>query len=236
MKRFGKILAVLVAAALLLVQVGALAEAKITVQGIGTVNVDADRVCISLGVRESAKDVMTAQSAVNEKIGAVIEALKAMDVDPDAISTSGIGIYPNYSYDNYDDGGESITGYTAYNNIQLNLTDVEHTGAYIDAAFAAGANNLDYVDFSATATEEASAQALALAVESATKKAQALAEAAGMKLGAVVEIRDDGYNGYDTGALYVKNAESGGTGAGTDVLASKQTVSANISMTFVLIE
>ena len=45
-------------------------------------------------------------------------------------------IYPNYNYDE----GETISGYTAYNNIYVTVSDVNNTGAYIDAAFAAGAS------------------------------------------------------------------------------------------------
>ena len=228
MKRNIRLFAMIVAAALLLAGMSAVAETTITVQGGGNVKVDADRVSISLGVREIAGDVMTAQSAVNEKIAAVVDALKEMGVGADAISTNGIGIYPNYSYDEV----ESINGYTAYNNIYLTLADVNNTGAYIDAAFAAGANSLDEVEFSATDTEEAAQKALALAVDSAKEKARVLADAAGLKLGAILEIREGDSLGYDPNALYAKNEASMDAGAGTEVLASKQTVSATVVVTF----
>ena len=229
MKKLSTIIAVILALALLC-GAGALAETTITVQGVGAVRVDADRVSISLGVREVASDVMSAQGAVNEKIAKVIDALKDMGVGADAISTNGIGIYPNYSYDSYSDG-ETITGYTAYNNIYLTLKDVNNSGAYIDAAFAAGANSLDYVEFSAAETDEAAEQALALAVTNASEKAKVLAEAAGLTLGDVLEIREGGDSYYDSTALYAKN-ESTEADAGTDVLASKQTVSATVTVTF----
>ena len=219
------------AAALLLLSVGALAESKVTVQGTGIVNVDADRAGISLGVREVAADVMTAQSEVNGKIAAIVDAMKDMGVDPANISTNSIGIYPNYSYDE----GESINGYTAYNSIYLTVSDVNNTGAYIDAAFAAGANSLDYVDFSASDTAEAAEQALTLAVDSAKAKAQVLADAAGMKLGDILEIDEGAGSGYDSNALYAKSEETD-RGAGTEVLASRQTVAANVSITFALEE
>lgn len=232
MKLNKMVIALAVALALLLTQAWALAESKITVQGVGAVKVDADRVNINLGVREIAEDAMSAQGAVNEKIDTVIEALKGMNVSKDAISTSGISLYPNYNYDD----GETIIGYTAYNTIQIILTDVENTGSYIDAAFAAGANSLDYVEFSAAETEEASQRALTLAVSNAREKAQVLAEAAGLKLGAVLEIRDDGYSGYESDAMYAKKEDNAGMGGGTEVLASKQTVSATVSITFALEE
>ena len=222
-----RIVALIVALLMLLAGTAALAENTITVQGIGSVKVDSDRAGISLGVREAAAEVMTAQSMVNERISAIVEVLKGMGLTEDDISTNGIGIYPNYNYDD----GETIIGYTAYNNIYLTVKDVNNTGAYIDAAFAAGANSLDYVEFSATETEEADAKALALAVESAREKARIIADAAGVKLGEIVEIHDSADMSYGDNGIYVK-AEEAVTGSGTDVMASKQTVTATVSVTF----
>jgi len=230
MKKLNLLFSIMVVAVLLLTGTGALAQATLTVQGVGVVRVDADSVSISIGVREVADDVMTAQGAVNERISEVIAALKEMGVPADAISTNGIGIYPNYSYDEV----ETITGYTAYNNIIFTVSDVANAGAYIDAAFAAGANSLDYVDFSAKDTQEAANQALALAVESARERAKVLAEAAGLDLGGILEIRDGSDSGYDYGAAYARNASEEDVGGGTEVLASKQSVSASVIITFAL--
>lgn len=225
-----RFIALLMAVLVLLAGTAVLAEGTLTVKGFGSVKVDSDRAGISLGVREVADEVMAAQAKVNEKIGAIVEALKQMGVADDAISTNGIGIYPNYNYDE----GETISGYTAYNNIYLTVTDVNNTGAYIDAAFAAGANSLDYVEFSAAETELAAARALTLAVESAREKAQIIAESAGVKLGAVVQISDGEDAGYDGSGIYAKNGVESDAGAGTGVMAAKQTVSASVSITFAM--
>ena len=229
--KLNKRIIALAMAALLMLAGTALAEGTMTVQGAGTVKVDADRVNISLGVREVAPDVAKAQGSVNEKIAAVIEALKGMGVDSSAISTNGLGVYPNYDYAS--DGSETVAGYTAYNTILVTLSDVDGSGAYIDAAFAAGANSLDYVEFAAADTAEASDKALALAMENAKDKAQVLAGAAGVTLGGIVEIREDGSYGYEANGLYAKSAEED-MGSGTEVLASKQTVTATVSVTFAI--
>lgn len=229
--KLNKLLAILAAMAMLLAAPAALAQSTITVQGMGSVKVKSDRAGICLGVRETDKEIMAAQNRVNEKIAAIIEALKAMDVAEEAISTNGIGIYPNYNYDEND----SISGYTASNTLYVTVTDVANTGAYIDAAFAAGANSLDYVEFSAVETDEAAARALRLAVDSAKAKAQVLADAAGLKLGKILEIRDNADLGYTNGDYYAKAAtEEADAGAGTGVLAGMQNVSATVNITFAL--
>ena len=229
--KLNKVLAILVAMAMLLAAPAAMAQSTITVQGLGSVMVKSDRAGICLGVRETDKELMAAQNRVNEKIAAIIEALKAMDVAEEAISTNGIGIYPNYNYDEND----SISGYTASNTLYVTVADVANTGAYIDAAFAAGANSLDYVEFSAVETEEAAARALQLAVESAKAKAQVLADAAGLKLGEILEIRDNADSGFVNGNYYAKaTTEEADAGAGTGVLAGMQNVSATVNITFAL--
>ena len=229
-----KVLAILMAAAMLLMGIGACAESgTMTVQGMGVVTVNADYATISLGVREVSGDVMSAQGLVNDEIASVIEALKSVGAGEGDLSTTGIGIYPNWSYD--DNGEESICGYTAYNNVNVPLTDMDKVGAYIDAAFAAGANSLDYVEFSAKDTSEAADQALVLAVESAKQKAQTLADAAGVKLGGIVEITDTANVSYDYGngdAFAMREAAD--KGAGTEVLPSRQQVNATVYITFAI--
>ena len=232
MKRGWKRVVALVAA-LFMLSVAAVGEEKgsVTVQGIGAVRVDADRAGINLGVRAVAEDVMSAQSQVNEKLGAVIDAMRGMGVSASDISTSGIGIYPNYDYDD----GERILGYTAHNNVYITVSDVDNTGAYIDAAFAAGANSLDYIEFSAVDTEQAAEQALKLAVESAGDKARILAQSAGMRLGDILEIRDSTEPGDSAFSSFAKSEEDSGMGSATQVYGAGQTVSASVFITYELL-
>ncbi len=204
-------------------------ESTLTVRGAGVVYVDADRVTISVGVREVAAQVTDAQSAVNEKISAVISAMNDLGVTGDSISTNSIGIYPNYDYSSNE---EQINGYTAYNSILVVISDVSNAGTYIDAAFAAGANSLDYVDFSAADTEDAGSRALAMAVQNALEKAQVLAEAAGMRLGGILEIREADSDSYNLPVMYAKGETAP---MDTEVVASKQQVNAAVNVVFELV-
>ena len=225
-----KVFATVLALALLL---GACAMAEghtLTVQGMGAVQVAADRATVSLGVRETGPDVMSTQATVNEKIAAVIDALTEAGVEPGALSTGSISIYSNYDYSG---DVEQIVGYTAYNSLLFTVTDVDSVGSFIDAAFAAGANNLDYVEFTAADTAEAGEQALALAVQSAGRKAAVLADAAGVQLGDILEIRDNEETGYGYGNAFAVT-EDAGKGAGTSVLPSQQTVSAIVTITYAI--
>jgi len=168
----------------------------LTVQGDGVVYMDADQATITIGVREAAPDVMKAQSAVNGKMAAIIQVLTEKGIEKNNLFTNTIGIYPNYDYSGSD---EKIAGYTAYNSVSVLTTDIEQVGAYIDSAFAAGANTLDNVQFSASDTQAANDQALTLAVKNAMDKANVLAKAAGMEVKFIKAIHEGtGYNSINT--------------------------------------
>lgn len=229
MNMLRKLLVALLIAALGLTG-AAMADAKVTVQGSGTVLMDADRATIRVGVRETAADVIAAQSAVNERIQAVVEAMTAMGVDAGDIYTNMIGIYPNYDYSGET---ERITNYTAYNDISVITSDIADVGKYIDAAFEAGANTLDGVSFSASDTTDAVNQALALAMSNAMEKAKALAEAAGMELSGIDEIRESyGYSGGNSPVMYARTESA--KDAGTRVMASQLEITACVEVQFEL--
>ena len=107
-----KLIAICLVLTLLLGACAVAEQATLTVQGVGVVTVDADRASVTLGVREIAPEVATAQGAVNAKMDAVYAALKEAGAEDSAIATSGIGIYPNYDYSGEI---EQISSYTAYN-------------------------------------------------------------------------------------------------------------------------
>lgn len=216
-------------ALLMLFSTSALAGETVTVQGEGLVYLDADRASFYVGVRENGEDVMFVQNAVNERIANVINVFTQMGIDKKDMATNAISIYPVYDYS---DGGEKITGYTAYNSICVQTGEIDRVGEYIDAAFEAGANTLDSVDFSAVDTSEASKQALQLAVKAARDKADVLAEAAGMKVVSVESIVEQ--SGYSYGNGLFRYAESASTNdaAGTQVITSQLQVCANVSVTY----
>lgn len=223
-----KHLAIALTLAILLAGAFALAEGTLTVLGTGEVYVEADRVNISLGVREIAPDVQTAQSTVNAKLSSILSALNGMGVDKNAIVTSNIGIYPNYDYNS---SVETISGYTAYNDLSITLSEVERAGTIIDAAFAAGANTLNSVEFSTSDTSQAAEEAMALAVISARDKARLLADATGMRLGDLLEICEGSDNGYVAENALMARSEEAADG-GTTLMAGRQRICATVRLTY----
>ena len=231
-----KMFAMLLCLAILALGTGAaLADGTaLSVTGNGTVLVESDLAIVTVGVQETSKDVLAAQSTVNEKIAAIKQALLDAGVQESEINTDSINIYANYDYS---DNTEVIVGYTARNSLSVRTTDMDNVGSLIDAAFAAGANTLDNVQFTVQDDSEAREQALTMAVEDARRKADVLASAAGLQVASIERISEGGVSVYDSMRNYaadtVMAAEESG-GAGTLVQAALVSVDASVSMEFEL--
>ena len=206
----------------------------LSVTGSGTVLVESDLAIVTVGVQETSKDVLEAQSTVNEKIAAIKQALLDAGVEESEINTDSINIYANYDYS---DNTEVIVGYTARNSLSVRTTDMDNVGSLIDAAFVAGANTLDNVQFTVLDDTQAREQALTMAVEDARRKADVLASAAGLQVASIERISEGGVSVYDSMRNYaadtVMAAEESG-GAGTLVQAALVSVDATVSMEFEL--
>ena len=231
-----KMFAMLLCLAVLALGTGAaLADGTtLSVTGNGTVLGESDLAIVTVGVQETSKDVLEAQSTVNEKIAAIKQALLDAGVEESEINTDSINIYANYDYS---DNTEVIVGYTARNSLSVRTTDMDNVGSLIDAAFVAGANTLDNVQFTVQDDTQAREQALTMAVEDARRKADVLASAAGLQVASIERISEGGVSVYDSMRNYaadtVMAAEESG-GAGTLVQAALVSVDATVSMEFEL--
>ena len=136
----------------------------------------------------------------------------------------------------YQNDQEQLTAYNASSTLAIKVTEMEKIGTLIDAAFAAGANTLNGITFSASDTEEAKAEAMKMATADAQKKAEILAETSGLKITGIELISETGVFSYENsiGNVYAKAMDrtESAAGAGTVVQAAKLIVSATISITF----
>ena len=228
-----KLIALTLAVLMLLSACMAVAETKLTVTGTGETRISADTAVISLGVNARHKNVLKAQQQVNEAIAAIRKALIAQGVAEENITTDYISIGALYDYSS---DRARLTGYNANTTLAVKVTDMDKVGALIDVAFAAGANDLNGIVFSASDTEQANAESLKRAVENAKAKAETLAEAAGLKLTGIELISEGGVYSYSNsvGNVYARDMkeEASYGDAGTVVQAAKLIVSATVSITF----
>ena len=228
-----KLTAVLLVLTLSLGVSAALADQTVTVSGSGEVLVPADVAVVSVGINIRKADALEAQSAANEVIARIREALTAAGFDEENINTGYVSLWGVYDYNG---DTESITAYNASSTLAVKVTDMARVGEAIDLAFGAGANTLDGVSFSVENDAEARKEALKKAVADAREKAAVLAEAAGLGELQIKAVQEGGVSVYDRNitdfAVKAMGMTESAMDRGTVVTAAKIAVSASVTIVF----
>ena len=204
--------------------------ATITVTGSASVTLKADYARISVGVSTSAKTVEEATQQNSTTIFAVIEALKTAGVQEDDIATSNYSVHAEYDYSSF--GGQKLTGYNVTNQLTVIIRDMEHIGATLDKATAAGANNIYNIEFLSTQADAAQDEATAYAVQDAMRRAKLLADAADLTLGGIVSISDSSSGWVVSTRSYASKLDM--AVAGNSILPDDTSVSASVTIVFEL--
>lgn len=197
--RFASISAIAVAAAFptsapLMAQVATpsvVGPPSLVTSGQGEAKVNPDRVSVLVNVQTRAATAAAAAAENARRTKAVLDALGQLGLPKDQLSTEGYSAYPEMRYDR-EGGSPRVTGYVVTNSVRAESKRVEQAGAIIDAALAAGANLINSLSFYASSIDEPRRQAIALAVASARADAEAMAQAAGGRLGALLELSTQG--------------------------------------------
>ena len=157
----------------------------ITVSGVGQTEIEPDQAVVRLGVitrGQSAKAVSRRSAA---RMSSVLEAVRDEGIDPADIKTTRIDLSPFRRRNQETD--QVSTGWQVVNQVKATVP-VEQAGDVIDAAIAAGANDLDGVRFRASDPSAAVSAARVAAVGSARAAADELAAAAGEEVLRVLSI------------------------------------------------
>ena len=170
------------------------APATIAVTGEGKVDMAPDMAMLSLGVMTQADTAAAALKANSDGLSGALDRLKAAGIEGRDIQTSGLSLHPNVDYSST--GREpQVRGYTASNMLTVRLRDLSVLGQTLDAVVTEGANTLNGLSFGLQNPDEATDEARRRAVADATHKAALYAEAAGVTLGRIVTISEQGNYG-----------------------------------------
>jgi uncharacterized protein YggE len=165
--------------------------ASLVTSGQAEEKVTPDRVSVLVNVQTRAATAAAAAADNARRTRAVLEALAALGLSKDQLSTEGYTAYPEM---NYDRPGNTprVVGYVVTNSVRAESKRVDQAGAIIDAALGAGANMINGLSFYASSIEEARRKAIGAAVASARADAEAMAQAAGGRIGALIELSTQG--------------------------------------------
>lgn len=200
----------------------------ITVVGAGYVSVTPDTGSVTLGVTIVQPTLADAQSESTRLMTAIIGQLKTDGVAAADIQTSNYSVSVNQSYDASGIPGE-ITGYSVSNHVSVTVRDLANLGSVLDGAVGQGANSIWGVSFYVADPAEASKEARELAVADAIERANQIASAAGLRVGAIVSISEPS-SPYTVDSY----ARGGGQAAGVPIEVGTTTISASVTITFAL--
>jgi uncharacterized protein len=165
----------------------ALAGSTVEATGEGEISVAPDQAMLSLGV---TTDAPTAQQALDDNaraMTAVMAALAQAGFKPPDVATRAVSLTPLTDYKNPEQ--PRIVGYRANNTVQVKTKDPAAIGRALDSGVKAGANVSGGIAFGLADPRTAETQALRLAVQDAQRRAAAMADALGKRLGRIVEVR-----------------------------------------------
>jgi hypothetical protein len=153
--------------------------------------VNPDRVSVLVNVQTRAATAAAAAAENARRTRAVLDALGRLGLTKDELSTEGYTAYPEMSYDR-PGNTPRVVGYVVTNSVRAESKRVEQAGTIIDTALGAGANMINALSFYASSIDEARRQAIGSAVANARADAEAMAQAAGGRLGNLLELSTQG--------------------------------------------
>ena len=202
----------------------------IVVSGNGESAARPDLAYLSFAIETHAKTATDAASRNAALAQKITDALKAKLGDKGKVSTGGYSLSPDYEQ-HQGRQEPTIIGYNAQNSITVQTPDMDMLGELIDTAIAAGANRMNYLNFTLKNDTKARADAIANASHEAQTQAQALASSLNVKLKRILTASTEGAPRpipMERGMAYAASMAK----VATPVEAGDITVSATVYLTY----
>ena len=155
----------------------------LSVEGRGTVEIDPEYASLSASVSHTASTAAAAQAAVDRAMTRLFEGLEDLPIDADTLEAGQLRIQPRYRWNPRTEAQE-FQGYEATRELDFRLLALEALGETLQSLAERGATRVDTPVYGSSQVDAARGQALALAYAKARSDANALADAAGLTLGA----------------------------------------------------
>jgi uncharacterized protein len=209
----------------------------ISLEGIGEVSGRPDMAVVSTGVVSEAKTAREALSANTEAMANVVSWLKGNGIEEKDIQTSGFSVQPRYTQPRVNSNGERppprIVGYTVSNQVTIRVRDIGNLGNILDQVVSSGSNNINGVSFTFSEPGKMLDEARARAMKDALRKANIYTDAAGISLGRITAINEQG-NYYPEARFAQARTMAMASDAAVPMEAGEQTLRVQINVTWEL--
>ncbi len=189
MKRIALIASILVFATTPVWAQNAPEVATLTADGTGVVMAAPDIVVISIGVSTRGDTPSEALRANSADMQHVIDAILQAGVAEADIATSGFSIDPVYGDQRPGDVQPApVIGYNVSNQVTVRIRDITASGDILDKVVAAGANQINGIRFDIAEPQPLQDEATQAAIADARRRAELMAEAAGVRLVRILTV------------------------------------------------
>jgi len=209
------------------------AEPKgIAANGHGEVKAEPDIARVMVTVATESNDPGEA-AAQNAKLttavrDALVSKFKLAKKD---LETFRYEIRPQYAYTK---NQPTVTGYQVTNTVRVSIKDLTKTGQVIDAATAAGANEIQGVSFEVENDEALRNEALVKALNNAKEKAELIAKTLGVRVGPVVSVRETSAPSVMPMRMMMAGEAKMASAPETPIEAREMTVTADVTVVFTI--
>lgn len=210
----------------------------IRVTGEGRASVAPDLAIVTLGmVRQAptAREALDAHKKVAAELG---EAMRGFEIKPQDLQTANFSIQPQFVYPQPKANGEQdpprIVGYQVSSQLIVRIRDIASIGQVLDQAVTLGVNSDGAIQFTNDDPSPVMARARAAAMKDAIARATTLAEAAGVKLGRILEISEQFSQPQPIPMVRGKMMLDAASPAAVPVEAGENDYSANVNAVFAI--
>ena len=165
-------------------------QPQILVTGEGSVRVAPDVARVRGGVSSRAATAKEAADANSRAMAAVIAKLVEAGIERKDIQTAQFSIQPVYSSEPHAE--QKVVAYGVSNQVIATIRNIEKVSDVLDRMIGAGVTNVGSLEFTVSDSAKALDEARRAAVADARRKAELYAHAAGVALGPVVSISEEG--------------------------------------------
>lgn len=192
-----------------------------------------DMATIRLGVVTEDRSADRALTANSDRMRAVLGQMEALGIAPRDLQTSDLSLNPIYE-PGQDFRGQArrIVGYRAQNSLTVRVRDLSRLGEVLDAGVSDGANQFGGLVFGLQAPDLVEKSAREAAMRDALDRAETLAGAAGVSLGPIRTISEQGgFRGPQ-----MMRAEMAMADSAVPVASGELTVTASVSLEIELVQ
>ena len=163
----------------------------ISLSAEGVVKATPDKADITTGVTTEGQTAQDALGNNSEAMSKVVDGLKDAGIDKKDIQTTDFSVSPIYEQKKHGQAA-FITGYRVSNKVHIVVRDTKKLGEIMDTVVRLGANQIGAIRFGVSEPEALKDEARKQAMRNATENAKLYAETAGVELGPVITITEEG--------------------------------------------